>query len=184
MYRGRVETYQAERRRQKASTPRCFICTEAVLYDRFAVGGRFTFRGESHVICERCRGRYHDPVGQASAFGDRFRFLEKSEVPMRKELAGLSTMRHAEYSKIFSILVLLGERHGNQEKEVNLMAVDETTKKILKLPNKVADIVSKTFVAMGDDAKITDDQALMMIRDLLEEIDPNIMTKKKRKRLS
>ena len=59
--------------------------------------------------------------------------------------------------------------------------VDEMTEKILKLPRRVAAIVRQTHAVMGDSFKLDDDIALQQIRDLLEDIDPNIMSIKKKK---
>jgi len=61
--------------------------------------------------------------------------------------------------------------------------IDEMTKKILKLPDKVATIVGKTFAVRGDDFTLSDDEALGRIRDLLESIDPEIISRTKNKRL-
>ena len=44
-----------------------------------------------------------------------------------------------------------------------------------ELLDYVAAVVSQTYVAMGDDAPIADDQALSMIRDRIEEFSPHII---------
>lgn len=135
----------------------------------------FEFRGVRYLICERCRGRYWRPVEQAAQFGKRFRFIERHEVPPKFEWGAV-------FTEIFHILTLEFERQKIRQKEVNWM-VGDVTKLILKLPEQVARVVGKTFAACGDDAKLTDDQALIRIRDLLEAIDPEIINRNKNKRL-
>lgn len=44
-----------------------------------------------------------------------------------------------------------------------------------ELLDYVAAVVSQTYVAMGDDAPIADDQALSMIADRLAEYSPHIL---------
>lgn len=61
--------------------------------------------------------------------------------------------------------------------------VDDLTKKILKLPDQVARIVARTYAVCGDDFKLSDEEALIRIRDLLEAIDPEIINRAKKKRL-
>jgi hypothetical protein len=66
-------------------------------------------------------------------------------------------------------------------------AEDEATK-LVKLPDRIAAIVGKTYAVMGDawDEKkggLYDDQALIMIQDLLEEYDATAITRNKDKRL-
>lgn len=80
------------------------------------------------------------------------------------------------------MLLLVTERRQQKKKEVK-WKVDETTKKMLRLPGRIAAIVRQTYAVLGDDFKISDDIALSKIRDLLEELDPEIIHKRK-KRLS
>lgn len=60
----------------------------------------------------------------------------------------------------------------------------EQTDLIIKLPVKLAKIVGKTYAVCGDGAKLADDEALTRIRDLLDEIDPEIISRNKNKRLT
>jgi hypothetical protein len=171
--RGRAEITKAERRRSNPATTRCYICVEPILHRRKEIEGRFAFRGETYVICEGCRGRYWEPVKQAAKFGRRYAFIPRSAMPR-------STEHHRSFQPIYATLLLAQERQKIQQKEVKWM-VDEMTEKILKLPRRVAAIVRQTHAVMGDSFKLDDDIALQQIRDLLEDIDPNIMSIKKKK---
>lgn len=64
---------------------------------------------------------------------------------------------------------------------------EEYAVKLARFPDRVAAIVGKTFTVMGADALergIADDQALGMIRDLLNELDPTLIDRNKKKRLA
>lgn len=60
----------------------------------------------------------------------------------------------------------------------------EFAAKLAKLPDRIAAIVGKTFTVQGDGASVADDEALSMIRDLLEEVDDQIIERNKDKRLA
>jgi hypothetical protein len=60
----------------------------------------------------------------------------------------------------------------------------EYATKLAKLPDRIAAIVGKTFTVQGDEASMADDQALAMIRDLLEELDSTVIDRNKDKRLA
>lgn len=60
---------------------------------------------------------------------------------------------------------------------------EEKATKMLKLPDRIAAILGKTFVVRGDDFTLEDDVALMRIRDLIDEIDPKAIQRNKNKRL-
>ena len=61
-------------------------------------------------------------------------------------------------------------------------AEDQATK-LVKLPDRVATIIGKTFSVKGDSWEIDDTQALVMIRDLLDELDETLIDRNKDKRL-
>lgn len=187
MYTGRVEIYQAERRLRKSSTPECFICAEKMLYENPIASG-FYHRGSFAQICGSCRRRYYNSTKQAAAFGDRYRFIEKSEVPSRRDLkigfraTDVSLInKHRIFTQLFHMLLLVKERRIQRRKEVNLM-IEDMTREILKLPDRIARILTKTFAVAGDSAELEDDQALMQIRDLIEAIDPDILTRRQKKK--
>lgn len=65
-------------------------------------------------------------------------------------------------------------------------AEDQATK-LVKLPDRIAAIVGKTYAVMGDAATesgLADDQALMMIRDVLDDYDNTAVDRNKGKRLA
>lgn len=64
------------------------------------------------------------------------------------------------------------------------MTVKMQAASFMKLPERVAAIVGKTYAVMGDDFKLADDEALTRIRDLLDELDPTLIDRNKKKRLS
>lgn len=69
-------------------------------------------------------------------------------------------------------------------KEQEWLKAKMDTLKIVKFPERVAAIVAKTFAVRGDDYSLSDDEALVRIKDLLEELDPEIIARNKNKRLS
>ena len=52
------------------------------------------------------------------------------------------------------------------------------------LPDKIAAIIGRTYLVRGDDWKISNDEAIIRIRDLIEEIDFRIIERNKNKKLS
>ena len=72
------------------------------------------------------------------------------------------------------------------EKGVMLMA-EEHAISVGKFPERVAAVVGKTFLVMGADAftkGLTDDEAIALIKDLLQEVDPSLIERNKNKSLS
>lgn len=84
------------------------------------------------------------------------------------------------YQKIYKLLLLASERQETEKKEKSSM-VDEMTGKVLRLPGRIAAIVKQTYAVLGDDFKISEDVALEKIRDLLEDIDPAILQKQRKR---
>jgi hypothetical protein len=165
----------------------CFICEGRTRWQG-DIKSRTEFRGQKIMVCVYCRAAYQDAVAQASTFGRRFRFVRKEEIP--KANLGYPLALHVcgdgAFRQIYKVLLLCKERQISRKKEVNWMA-DEMARKLLKLPNRVAAAMKGTFAICGDDAKVADDVALLMIKDLLEEIDPDIFrrpARRKEKRLS
>ena len=60
----------------------------------------------------------------------------------------------------------------------------EYATKLAKLPARIAAIVGKTYTVQGDGAVMADDQALSMIRDILEDLDPEVIGRNKDKRMA
>jgi hypothetical protein len=130
--------------------------------------GRVIYRGRTVEICSQCRGGHALIKEQVAAFGRRFRFVRKSEVPQPVDFG------YRVFRQLYMILLIADERRG---KEVNSMAIEEKTKRHLRLPDAIARVIAQTFVVCGDDAKLSDDVALQQIRDLVEEIDPEIFAR-------
>ncbi len=63
------------------------------------------------------------------------------------------------------------------------MAKRSDAEAFLKFPEKVATILGNTYSVRGDDAPIADDEALARIRDLLDELDEQLIVKLKNKKL-
>lgn len=65
------------------------------------------------------------------------------------------------------------------------MSVKNQARNYLDLPEEIAKIIGKTYSIRGDDPKvIPDDEAIMRIRDLLDELDDTLIERNKNKRLS
>ncbi len=64
------------------------------------------------------------------------------------------------------------------------MAIKKQTLDYAKFPERVAAIIGKTFLIRGDDWDKSDSQAVLMIRDLLDELDERLIERNKNKRLS
>ena len=87
--------------------------------------------------------------------------------------------------KFWALNGLLKKQLTNKEvKKLGLKEVKNQTANYLKFPERVAAIVGKTYAVRGDDFKLSDDEALTRIRDLLEELDERIIVRNKNKRLS
>lgn len=56
--------------------------------------------------------------------------------------------------------------------------------KYLKVCNRVAVIISRTYIELGDGASFSDDEALLMIRDLLLGVDDTIINRNRFKRIT
>lgn len=174
--------YLTKRQRAAARViPKCAVCgsdvSPQVNRDR---GQRETYyRGRPYVICGPCRRIYSHCRSQFAWCGTRFRFVRKTEIPR----TGESIM----FQLVYKVLLLARERQISRQKEVNWM-VDEKTRKVIKFFDRAADILVRTLPVGGDDFTVPDDEAITRIRDLLDDIDPEIMhgafrrVKKKRRR--
>ena len=56
--------------------------------------------------------------------------------------------------------------------------------KYLKVCNKIAATVSRTYIELGDGAPFADDEALLMIRDLLLRLDDTIISRNRFTRIT
>ena len=64
------------------------------------------------------------------------------------------------------------------------MSADEYAVKAVKLADRIAAVVGKTYAEMGDAAQLADDEAIMRIRDYLLELDETVIERNKNKRLA
>ena len=64
------------------------------------------------------------------------------------------------------------------------MSIKYDAANLMKLPERIAAIIGKTYAVMGDDWKISNDEALTRIRDWLDQIDETLIERNKNKRLS
>jgi hypothetical protein len=83
-----------------------------------------------------------------------------------------------------NFLQALARRRFQKRGEINGMTTEEYAIKAAKLPDRAAAIVGKTYAEQGDAAVLADDEALMMIRDLLNELDETLIPRNAKKRLS
>jgi len=132
------------------------------------------------MVCLACVTRYDDPIGQAERFGSRLRFVEKAEIPHPDRLslnvgAGGAVLWRA-YHDTYKFLLLVRERLLRQ-KEVNLEMDAMKARRVAKFFDRTADLLVKTLPIAGDDFTLNDDEAITRIRDLLDDIDPEIMQK-------
>jgi hypothetical protein len=112
--------------------------------------------GDSAKVCGLCG---------AVSFSARFQFNQRNGIK--------------------GFLLALARRRFHKKKEGNCMpeALDYAMK-LAKFPDRVAAIIAKTYAVMGDAAQLSDDEALMMIRDLCDELDDTLVERNKNKRLS
>lgn len=83
------------------------------------------------------------------------------------------------------ILELLRSILDNQMINKRLKVVltpEQTTLLEGKLYDQIASVISRTYVEVGDTAKLPDDEALMIIREMLLEFDPNIIDRNRFRR--
>jgi hypothetical protein len=131
----------------------CYLCSRKILYDNPLICS-FVFRGKTHSICSKCRGLYWGAIEQASRFGKRYRFIEKSEVPRLTGFGmqvggGISPIaQHRVFTTVFRMLLLIRERQRHQQKESDWM-IDEMTRRLLKLADQMAAIIGKTYAVRG-----------------------------------
>lgn len=96
----------------------------------------------------------------------------------KKTKHGTSVFR----KKFWAIVKIV--RRGKLKKEVTEVAIKQQAANYLRFPERVAAIVGKTYAVKGDDADLSDDEAMTRIRDLLDEMDETLIERNKRKRLS
>lgn len=157
------------KKRAKPRTPaRCPICD--VVKD--AHGFRQSNRNKKlNAICWQCRK--DDPKVESKFYGGK--------VKTRKQI-----LKEYNYEKVYKQRLTQLGIHLTKiyPKEVSEVAGKADAKAFLEFPEAVATIIGKTYSVRGDDFKLTDDEAIARIRDLLNELDDKLIVKFKNKRLS
>lgn len=141
----------------------CPVCAETKAAKEFRQTNRDP---RLNIVCWQCR---HDDKRAEGALFRR------------------STRRHDSVfrRKFWALNKLIKQQLTKKEvKKLGLKEVKHQTVNYLKFPERIAAILGKTYLVRGDDFKLSDDEALARIRDLLEEMDPNIIDRNKNKRLS
>ena len=119
------------------------------------------------IVCAECR---KTKKGAAT----RICFLPRSD----QDIARRRIRRNA-----WPFLCALAKRRI-QHKGGDDVEANEYAKRLARLPDRIAAIVGKTYAEMGDAAELADDEALMMIRDLLMELDDTLIERNRHKRLA
>jgi hypothetical protein len=143
----------------------CPVCGERRAVKEFQIRRRSERqRGRLNIYCNPCRLNNREGVRRFFASGKPVVNVNRREViKMLRELA----------------------RRRIQKGRVRIqMLPEEYATKTAKLPDRIAAIVAKTYAVRGDAADVADDQALMMIRDLLDELDETLIPRNANKRLA
>ena len=98
---------------------------------------------------------------------------------------GRARRQQGQWDWLATFCLALARKRYHKRNEGNCMGrAEDYATKLAKLPDRIAAVVAKTYAVMGDAAEIRDDQALMMIRDLEEELDPAVIDRNKNKGLN
>lgn len=148
----------------KARFPKCPVCREPKQAREFRTSNRNPVR---RLICWQCR---HDGTRSEARF------------------YGVKTRRYDSVfrQKFWAVKGLLDRRFSKMEVKRKRMRKEIMAQSAmyLKFPERVAAIVGKTYAVMGDEFKLSDDEALTRIRDYLDELDETLVERNKKKRLS
>ena len=156
---------------QMARYPKCPECREPKKVRDFRTSNRNLKR---HQICYQCR-KENPKAGKPE---------KASAGRVRKESFLVFKRRKSKFRKLFfSVSRSLYFQRKRKSKEV-WMSVKKQALDYMKFPERIAAIVGKTYAVMGDDFKLSDDEALTRIRDLLDELDDSLVERNKKKRLS
>jgi hypothetical protein len=115
-----------------------------------------------NTICWKCR---------SERTGIESKFYQRSKSVLK-----------ANWRRIHGVLTTHFKRRVNRGKEYIWMP-DEQAVKVLRFPERVAAIIGKTHIVRGDDYTLDDYEALLRIRDLLDELDAQIIERNRNKKL-
>jgi hypothetical protein len=81
---------------------------------------------------------------------------------------------------------MLLPRNRSQQKKESALARNpkEYATKLQRLPDRIAAIVAKTYAIQVDAWELEDDVALVMIRDLINDIDDTLVERNAKKKLA
>lgn len=157
----------------QAATVACLLCKqERNAADFLLARNGFTFS----AFCAHCRVNRADEVKRVQR---TFARGEEYVDPQRVAEFRQSALE----ARILPVLQAFARRRINKRKGVRGLA-EECAVKLARLPERVAAIVGKTYAVQGDSCELADDEALGRIRDLLLELDEEIIDRNKNKRLS
>ena len=151
----------------RARYRKCPVCVEPKKARDFRTSNRNPKR---NLICWDCRKKKPEDV--KNYFGGAVK-IEKPVLDKDRWQKNLVRLT-AHFAK----------RSGRGTEANMANTVDSQAASYLKFPERVAAIVGKTYAVMGDDFKLADDEALTRIRDLLDELDPTLIRRNQKKRLS
>lgn len=150
----------------RARFRKCPVCFEPKQAREYRISNRNPTR---HLICYQCR---KSKETLKNFYGGAVKIVKLPPVDPAQRKRNLARLtRH------------FAKRNGRGT-EANMAAVKNQAVNYLKFPERVAAILGKTYAVMGDDAKMSDDEALTRIRDLLDELDETLIERNKKKRLS
>lgn len=140
--------------------PVCGLQKPAKEFQTRSYGGKSTQR--LNLYCNNCRLHNKESVRRFLSSGQKPETVNRREVVrFARELA----------------------RRRNQRRGIPMDAEKYATR-LAKLPDRIAAVVGKTYAVKGDAFEIADDQAVMMIRDLIDELDETLIERNKNKRLA
>ena len=163
---------------QPANLRVCPVCKTAKRAHEFRQSNQ---NAKRNLICWQCRKNYDGVEAQFYAGTLSKGLIEKATIP---RLTGREprVLKHR-FRNVYKFVTRLRERRILRRKEVLWMAENQAVA-LLKLPERIAAVIGKTYIVRGDDPNtIPDDEALMRIRDLLDEFDEKIIGRNKDKRL-
>lgn len=152
---------------------KCLQCREPKKVHDFRTSNRNLKR---HSICYKCRKVNPDlEIKTKQIFNGT----------NRKESFLTIKRRKSKFRKLFhSVARSLFIRRKRRKNTEVWMSVKKQTNDYILFPERVAAIIGKTFSVRGDDFEFSDDEANLMIKDLLDELDPKLIERNKKKRLS
>lgn len=147
----------------RSETRLCPVCGERRLTTEFIASKK---QKGLNLFCNGCRQNNPEGVRRFLRAGRPVQKVDRREVT--RFLRELARRR-------------IAKRRGIK------MTAEMYAVKLAKLPDRIAAIVGKTYAELGDawdaDKHLCDDTAMMMIRDLVNDLDESLIPRNKNKRL-